>query len=113
MAFKALPVTHKPSVSILMVLAEFSSPSLGKAAQNGRDSTLRVLGQWWRESHITKGKADHGAETGHRCRIDLETTEFLPPNLEKSWARHGYSLKARWRDLSTPSRRRGPSLKNS
>ena len=45
MAFKALPVTQKPSVSILMVLAEFSSPSPGKAAQSGRASTLRVSGQ--------------------------------------------------------------------
>lgn len=99
MAFKALPVTHKPSVSILLVLVEFSSPSPGKAARSGWASTLRVSGQRWRVSHSTKGKADHGVETGHRYRIDLETTDFLPPNSEKSWAKQGYSLKARWRDL--------------
>lgn len=107
MAFKALPVTHKPSVSILLVLVEFSSLSPGKAARSGWASTLRVSGQQWRVSCSTKGKADHRAETGHRCRIDLETADFLPPNSEKSWGRHGYSLKARWWDLSTPSRRWG------
>lgn len=107
MVFKALPVTHKPSVSILLVLVEFSSPSPGKAARSGQASTLRVSGQRWRVSHSTKGKADHRVETGHRYRINLETTDFLPPNSEKSWARQGYSLKARWRDLSTPFRRWG------
>lgn len=87
-AFKALPVTHKPSVSILLVLVEIQFTVTGKGCSE--PATLRVLGQQWRgELQHKRESRPQGWEPGHRCRIDLETIDFLPPEIRrKSWGRH-------------------------